>query len=77
MANSWAERIQEITGLTANSTRFMTYHGLHDGDHMQEFYHTLNSVCVDEQASASIVKTAKVVARLYRLQLEEVEHELE
>jgi 3-oxoacyl-[acyl-carrier-protein] synthase-3 len=52
----------------------MTYHGLHDGDHMQEFYHTLNSVCVDEQATASIVKTAKVVARLYRLQLEEVEY---
>ena len=77
MASSWAERIQEITGLTANSTRFMTYHGHHDGEHMQEFYRTLNSVCIDEQASASIVKTAKVVARLYRLQLEEVEYDVQ
>jgi hypothetical protein len=37
----------------------------------------LDEVCIDEKASASIVKTSKVVARLYRLQLEEVEHGLE
>jgi hypothetical protein len=37
----------------------------------------LDEVCVDEMATSSIVKTSKVVARLYRLQLEEVEHGLE
>tara|TARA_B100000767_G_C19663401_1_gene492026 strand:+ start:261 stop:1010 length:750 start_codon:yes stop_codon:yes gene_type:complete len=77
MAHSWAERIQELTGLSGDSTRFMTYHGHNDSEHMQQFYKTLDSVCLDEQAIASIVKTAKVVARLYRLQLEEVEYDIQ
>ena len=77
MARSWAERIQVLTGLGEDSTRFMTYHGHNDGDHMERFYEMLNEVCIDKQTVHSIVKTAKVVARLYRLQLEEVEHELE
>lgn len=77
MARSWAERIQELTGLGEDSTRFMTYHGHNDGDHMERFYDMLNEVCVDELTVRSIIKTSRVVARLYRLQLEEVEHELE
>lgn len=76
MANSWAERIQELTGLSEDSTRFMTYHGENDSDHMQRFYATLDSVCINEKAVKSIVKTSKVVARLYRLQLEEIEYDL-
>ncbi len=77
MARSWAERIQELTGLSEDSTRFMSYHGHNDAEHMLRFYEMLDEVCVDEKASSSIVKTSKVVARLYRLQLEEVEHGLE
>ena len=77
MARSWAERIQELTGLGEDSTRFMTYHGHNDGDHMERFYDMLDEVCVDELTVRSIIKTSRVVARLYRLQLEEVEHELE
>ena len=77
MARSWAERIQELTGLGEDSTRFMTYHGHNDGDHMERFYDTLDEVCVDELTVRSIIKTPRVVARLYRLQLDEVEHELE
>lgn len=77
MARSWAERIQELTGLTEDSTRFMTYHGHNDGDHMLRFYAMLDEVCIDEDATNRIVKTSKVVARLYRLQLEEVQHGIE
>ena len=77
MARSWAERIQELTGLSEDSTRFMSYHGHNDGDHMLRFYAMLDEVCIGKKASASIVKTSKVVARLYRLQLEEVQHDLE
>jgi len=77
MARSWAERIQDLTGLGEDSTRFMTYHGHNDGDHMERFYDMLDEVCVDEPTVRSIIKTSRVVARLYRLQLEEVEHELE
>ena len=76
MARSWAERIQDLTGLGEDSTRFMTYHGHNDGDHMERFYEMLDEVCVDEPTVRSIIKTSRVVARLYRLQLEEVEHEL-
>ena len=43
---------------------------------MQRFYKTLDEVCVNEQITMSIVKTAQVVARLYRLQLEELTHDL-
>ena len=77
MARSWAELIQELTGLGEDSTRFMTYHAHNDGDHMERFYEMLNEACTDKATAHSIAKTAKVVARLYRLQLEEVEHELE
>lgn len=77
MARSWAERIQELTGLGEDSTRFMTYHGHNDGDHMQRFYETLDDVCINEERAQAIVKTAKVVARLYRLQLEELTHDVE
>jgi len=77
MARSWAERIHELTGLGEDSTRFMTYHGHNDGDHMQRFYKTLDEVCVDDEITMSIVKTAQVVARLYRLQLEELTHDLD
>lgn len=77
MARSWAERIHELTGLGEDSTKFMTYHGHNDGDHMQRFYKTLDDVCVDDEITMSIVKTAQVVARLYRLQLEELTHDLD
>jgi 3-oxoacyl-[acyl-carrier-protein] synthase-3 len=77
MARSWAERIHELTGLGEDATRFMTYHGHNDGDHMQRFYRTLDEVCTDEKTTMAIVKTAQVVARLYRLQLEELNHDVE
>ena len=77
MARSWAERIHELTGLGEDSTRFMTYHGHNDGDHMQRFYKTLDDVCIDDEITMSIDKTAQVVARLYRLQLEELAHDLD
>lgn len=76
MASSWAERIQELTGLGEDSTRFMAYHGHNDEDHMQLFYEMLEVVCISQKSVDIIVKTAKVVARLYRLQLEEIEYEI-
>ncbi len=56
-------------------TRFMTYHGANDDDHMQRFYIMLDEVCVDLDVVERIEMTAKVVARLYRLQLEELDDE--
>jgi ribosome biogenesis SPOUT family RNA methylase Rps3 len=36
----------------------------------------LEVVCTTQESVDIIVKTAKVVARLYRLQLEEIEYEI-
>ena len=46
-----------------------------DDDHMQRFYIMLDEVCVDLDVVERIEMTAKVVARLYRLQLEELDDE--
>ena len=53
----------------------MTYHGANDDDHMQRFYAMLDEVCTGPEVVARIEMTAKVVARLYRLQLEEMDDE--
>ena len=74
MARTWAQRIQEITDVGPDATRFLSYHGEHDEEHVD----TLNAVLASDVVTAAtrprIVKTAKVVARLYRLQLEELDH---
>ncbi len=69
MANNWAQRITELTGLS-DAVNFMRYHGENDDAHMEKLYQMLDSVCRDEHDSARIAATAKVVARLYCLQLE-------
>ena len=40
---------------------------------MQRFYQMLNMVAVSEDRSKRIVKTARVVGRLYAMQLEELD----
>ena len=42
---------------------------------MQRFYTMLDEVCTDAAVVERIEMTAKVVARLYRLQLEEMDDE--
>ena len=74
MATGWATRMEELCE-REGITRFMTYHGANDDDHMQRFYAMLDEVCTGPEVVARIEMTAKVVARLYRLQLEELEDE--
>ena len=52
---------------------FLLYHGENDEAHMQEFEDTLTSgILAIPDMDKAILKTAKVTARLYRLQLEEL-----
>lgn len=74
MANEWAKRIEELIGDTKEITRFLRYHGGNDDSHMDKLYGLIDRLCVDQAAADRIVRTAKVVARLYALQLEEIEH---
>jgi 3-oxoacyl-[acyl-carrier-protein] synthase III len=74
MASAWAERIQNTLGIASEATRFLTYHGKNDATHMAKLHAIVNSDAVNEETTPRIVKTAKVVARLYALQLEELDN---
>lgn len=75
MAGDWARRIDAATGGDGAWTRFMRYHDDHDEAHLDTLYALLDRVCHDEADRRAILRTARVVARLYALQLEEVDHE--
>ncbi|WP_355660367.1 hypothetical protein [Halomonas salifodinae] len=72
MAGDWAARVETATGGDGGYTRFMRYHGEHDDDHLATLYGLIDRVCRDPEAPEAILRTARVVARLYALQLEEV-----
>ncbi|HEY1179836.1 MAG TPA: iron-containing redox enzyme family protein [Phytomonospora sp.] len=72
-AAAWAARFQEVLGLRDDQVSFLRYHGVADDEHYAMLTDLLSSAEVVAEADA-IVKTAKVVARLYRLQLEELDH---
>ena len=75
MALTWARRVEEAFGTEKQISRFMSYHGENDQEHLDKLYQIIDRVCQREEDTAAIVQTAKVVARLYLLQLEEVDHE--
>jgi 3-oxoacyl-[acyl-carrier-protein] synthase-3 len=49
------------------------YHGENDEAHVQKLDAFLNADWMTAEIAARIVKTAQVTARLYRLQLEEIQ----
>jgi hypothetical protein len=73
MAREWAARVRELASVDETATRFLGYHGANDDAHMGRFYALLQRACTRDAISADIVRTAQVVARLYALQLEEVD----
>ena len=56
-----------------NQVYFMTYHQEADGQHTGDLEAILTSEIVDDAAADDIVRCAQVVARLYALQLEELD----
>lgn len=72
-AGLWGRLIKEQLALTDDQVSFLLYHGANDEAHMQAFETVLASgiLAIDGMAGR-IVKTAKITARLYRLQLEEI-----
>jgi 3-oxoacyl-[acyl-carrier-protein] synthase III len=72
-ASEWGKQIRDQLGLKSEQVSFLLYHGENDAAHMQEFEDTLTSgILAIPDMDKAILKTAKVVARLYRLQLEEL-----
>lgn len=74
LAAGWAASIREQLGLGENATRFLGYHGENDADHLDMFEDALRLAVTCEAVMEEVVRNAKVVARLYRLQLEELDH---
>lgn len=73
-AAHWAELLRRDLRLTAEQTSFLTYHGKNDDTHLDRLNAIIESGVLDARSTERVVKTAKVVARLYALQLEEIDH---
>ncbi len=71
-AAEWGRLAQRRLGLPETAFTFLLYHGENDTEHMQEFQEMLRLVLPDESVAARIVTCAKVTARLYALQIEEI-----
>ena len=73
-AGRWADRLQECLGLGDDQVSFLCYHAAGDDEHFRLLRAALRSGLFDDSAVTRIVKTARVTARLYALQLEELDH---
>lgn len=73
-ADHWVGMLRDQLGLTDEQITFLHYHGGADEEHTEEMFEILRSDIITWDVARSIVKTAKVVARLYALQLEEIDH---
>jgi 3-oxoacyl-[acyl-carrier-protein] synthase-3 len=72
-AAGWAERLRDDLGLTDDQVSFLRYHGEADDEHIAMLHEALGLAARDASARARIERTARIVARLYALQLEEVD----
>ena len=72
-AAGWARRFQEVLGLADGQVHFMLYHQEADGEHTGNLEAILTSGMIDAAAADDIVRCAQVVARLYALQLAELD----
>lgn len=73
-ATRWVEMIREQLELDEDQVKFLTYHGGADTEHTEKMFQILRSEVITRDIAESIVHTARVVARLYALQLEEVDN---
>jgi 3-oxoacyl-[acyl-carrier-protein] synthase-3 len=74
LAGKWGRAIQEQLDLADNQVSFLIYHESSDAsdNHFERFEKAIQSELLTMDIARKVVKTAKVVARLYRLQLEEI-----
>ena len=72
LAAYWGEMIQSQLGLTDDQVSFFTYHGVADEKHFENLERALEHPYMNEHLAKKIVKTAKITAHLYKMQLEEL-----
>jgi hypothetical protein len=74
VAAGWADRIREQLGLGDNSVSFLRHHGTNDPAHLDALATAIELALAAGAQGPEIVRTARIVARLYRLQLEEIDN---
>lgn len=72
VARQWGERIREQLGVPESAVSFFLYHSESDIKHFRRLDQVMAAGILTEKLVADIVKCAKVTARLYVLQLEEI-----
>lgn len=72
MANHWGTLIRDQLGLRDDQVSFLLYHSVSDVNHFDRLEKAIQSDLLTMDIARKIVKTAKVTARLYLLQLEEL-----
>jgi hypothetical protein len=74
LAGPWSQAIRAQLDLGDDAVSFLAYHGANDGDHLDMFDRALALAVHDQDVADEIVRHARIVARLYRLQLEEIDN---
>jgi 3-oxoacyl-[acyl-carrier-protein] synthase-3 len=72
LAAYWGGMMQEQLGLRQDQVSFFTYHGVADENHFHNLEKALNHPRMNLEIAQKIAKTAKVTAKLYEMQLEEL-----
>lgn len=72
MARYWGEMIRDQLGLSDEQVSFLLYHSDSDELHFERLETVVQHPLLTADIAARIVKTAKTTARLYLLQLEEL-----
>jgi len=74
IAGKWGRAVQQLLNLNDDQVSFFTYHEISDSNenHFERFENAINSDALTEELAKKILKTAKVVAKLYRMQLAEI-----
>jgi 3-oxoacyl-[acyl-carrier-protein] synthase III len=73
MAGKWASLIKKTLNLTDEQVSFLGYHSNNDSSHIQKLEAIINAEWMTPEIAKQIVKTARITARLYAMQLEEIE----
>jgi 3-oxoacyl-[acyl-carrier-protein] synthase-3 len=76
VAGKWGRAIKRQLNLEDSQVSFFLYHESSDSNenHFERFEKAIQSDLLTETMARKIVKTAKVVARLYAMQLEEIDN---
>ena len=74
IALNWGKELKRQLSLNDEQVSFFTYHGTADENHFEKLESALKTDLLTMEIAKRISKTAKVTARLYLLQLEEIDN---